>query len=157
MREIQLTQGKFTIVDDEDYEKLKDFKWWYSKIGYAVHTEYISLTQGSNKIYMHRLILETPLNMCCDHINGNRLDNRKCNLRIVTKQQNQWNRSSTGKGSSKHKGVYFSKQKNKWLSKIQKDFKEYHIGFFATENEAVIAYNKKAVELFGEYAKLNII
>lgn len=97
-----------------------------------------------------------------DHINSNPLDNRKSNLRIVTRQQNNWNASKTKvknniKTSSKYKGVYWAGNDNKWRVEITKDCKRYRMGYFKNEEDAARAYNLKASELFGEYAKLNEI
>lgn len=164
---IPLTQGRFAAVSAEDYEYLKQFYWHYSKRGYAC-------ARINNKlVLMHRLILMRKLN-CelspkeqCDHINHNRLDNTRENLRLVSNQQNCFNGSKTKrKCSSKYKGVCFSVQKYKrqdgsmgeystWIAYIKKDRKRFHIGCFKTEKEAAEAYNAQAVILFGEYANLN--
>lgn len=153
MREIQLTQGKFAMVDDEDYEKLNKFNYCYNK-GYAARGR----TIGKNKrdtITMHKDIIFCPEGMEIDHINGNKLDNRKSNLRICTKQQNQWNCSSTKNSTSKYRGVCFDNGTGKWRAGIMKDGKFIHIGRFFSETEAAIAWNEKAIEICGEYARLN--
>ena len=156
MREIKLTTGgKFAIVDDDDYEKINKFKWSYKETGYAIRTEYSPL--GKKKIAMHRFIMKAPKGLQCDHINGNRLDNRKENLRICTSQQNNWNRGKRKNLSSIYRGVHFHKKSNKWTAVIRKGSNVNYLGLFINETDAAIAYNKKAVVLFGEYARLNII
>lgn len=89
MREIKLTQGKFALVDDEDYEKVNRHKWYYHKEGYARRNS--SRHDGKQKVlFMHNLIIDVPEGLYPDHRNGNGLDNRKENLRISTNAQNQW-------------------------------------------------------------------
>lgn len=108
---------------------------------------------------MHRMImgLESGDKREVDHINGDGLDNRKENLRICTKAQNAWNQGprSGKKYRTGYKGITFDKSKNRWMALIQKNRKNYYIGSYQNPCEAALAYNKKATELFGEYAYLN--
>ena len=107
------------------------------------------------KVYLHRLIMGFPKNKIVDHINGNKLDNRKSNLRICTQRQNAWNSIKKELGvSSKYKGVHFYKRTGKWQSSIQAG-KRLHLGFFDTEKEAAKAYDFMAKKLRGEYANTN--
>jgi len=97
-----------------------------------------------------------------DHINGNRLDNRKSNLRFVTNQQNIFNSQKrqliiSGGNPSKYKGVTWMTDRNKWRSRITLDGREFHLGVFESEQEAALAYNKAAIKFYGEYANLNKI
>lgn len=157
--EIKLTQGKIVLVDSKDFEWLNQWKWTYHKTGYAVRNKHIRLgfkKYKSEFIRMHRLITSCPKDMVVDHINHNTLDNRKENLRICTRKQNQQNMNKTvKKTSSIYKGVYFCKQKNKFHSRIKTTNKYFHLGFYINEIEAGKAYDKKAKELFGEFAKIN--
>ncbi|MFE0595423.1 HNH endonuclease [Paenibacillus lactis] len=155
-KEISLSKGKVAIVDDEDYGKLIKLKWHYNR-GYARHSYWESGT--SKSIWMHHVILGVYPNrkLVVDHINGNPLDNRKINLRIVTQQQNLFNKSPSCKSTSKFKGVYWYKARSKWCSKIMLDGRYRHIGYFESEIEAALAYNKAARELFGDCAKLNVV
>ena len=100
--------------------------------------------------------MKCPKNTVVDHINHNTLDNRKCNLRICTHQESMMN-SESRIGRSKYKGVWFSKDKNKWVAELRKNNKKIHIGYFKNEKEAAKAYNKLAIELFGQYVHLNKI
>ena len=90
-----------------------------------------------------------------DHINGDRLDNRRFNLRLCTNQQNQMNKTKRVGSSSRFKGVYFQKTSRKWVAAIQKDRKLKHIGLFSDELDAARAYDAAAKEAFGEFAWLN--
>ena len=90
-----------------------------------------------------------------DHINHNGLDNRKENLRFVTRAQNQQNRRSTKNSSSQYKGVGWHKASNKWRAKIGHKGKQTYLGLFTCEHQAALAYNEKALELWGENALLN--
>lgn len=114
---IQLTQGKWARVDAKDFDWLNQYKWHVLSRNkqYASHTgPYIS-TKRQLTIQMHRMILGLKLHdgKQVDHINGNGLDNRRCNLRICTHSQNHMNRQSHKHSSSKYKGVYWDKQYNK--------------------------------------------
>jgi len=116
MKKIPLTQGKYAIVDDSDYERLNKYKWYVNKIGhswYAVRD--IRLPTGKLKIYMHRFVLGLGKSdkHQIDHINHNGLDNRKANLRIVTRSQNHMN-TITNYGTSKYKGISWHKLSRKW-------------------------------------------
>jgi hypothetical protein len=161
MKKIPLTQGKFAIVDDEDYELLSQRKWCAIKWG----NTFAAITNGQKNIkghpemiYMHRLIigLKKGQRLQVDHINHNGLDNRGCNLRLCTAQQNQWNYTKASNKSSKYKGVCRHKCGG-WTAYINKNKKLIYLGYFKTEIEAAETYNAKAKELFGEFAKLNNI
>jgi hypothetical protein len=155
MKYIKLTQGKHTIVDDEDFEFLNQRKWHYDT-RYATRTQWNKETKKETKIYMHRLILPDVKEV--DHINGNKLDNRKENLRACNRKQNSRNQSTQKrKKSSKYKGVIFDKSRSKWRVELKKNQIRYYVGRFLTEKEAGLAYNEKAKELFGEFARLNVI
>lgn len=146
-------KGKFALVDDEDYEKVIKFKWYLSH-GYVVYQHY--LCKDGKRIYswLHRLVMDAPKGMDVDHINRNKLDNRKQNLRICTHPQNLFNSKDKG-GSSQFKGVAWNKYHKKWQAYIGKDYKKYRLGYFNVEEDAAKAYDLKAKELFGEFAYLN--
>ena len=152
MKEIQLTKGAVTIVDDEDYELLTKWKWHLQTAGYACNKGGV----GKGTVYMHRLILDCPDDMIVDHIDGNRLNNKRENLRIVTYSQNHMNRKVKRKNcTSKFKGVSYDANRGKWRSYIKLDGKFIHLGEFNTEMEAALTYDKAASERFGEYSSLN--
>lgn len=153
MKKIPLTQGKFAVVDDEDFSFLIQWKWHFGNGGYAIRADYSS---GQRVWFrMHRLLIETPSHLMTDHINGNKLDNRKINLRICTNAQNMRNTGLKTNNTSGHKGVSYDKERQKWSSQITFNYKLYHLGRFLTKEEAIIAYNMKAKDLFGEFAYIN--
>lgn len=157
-KEIELTQGKVAIVDDEDYEWLNQWKWCYHKSyngGYAERTDYKNGVQKTIK--MHREIMNATKGQQIDHKNLNRLDNTKENLRICNIQENSFNRKSKGV-TSKYKGVSYSTNGNcKWRARIYCGDKRIHIGYYDNEIDAAKAYNEEAIKLFGEFAWLNEI
>ncbi len=150
---LELTYGKFAIVDAEDYEWLNRYKWhavqegrgWYAK----------TLRRDGMPLAMHRLIAGAPKGLFVDHIDHNGLNNQKTNLRLCTNQQNQQNRKPNRGGTSKYKGVYWHKQHKKYRASICHNKKRLHLGYFKDEIDAAKAYDKKARELFGEFAYLN--
>lgn len=157
MAEIPLTQGKVTLVDKEDYEFLSQWKWFARKNGINWYASRQSKKDdGSPKtINMHSIILNPPKGMEIDHINGDGLDNRRSNLRLCFKFQNQRNSKLRLCSSSGYKGVSFSKDRKKWRADIRIHGKLKNLGFFLSKEEAAIAYNKAAIKEFGEFAKLN--
>lgn len=151
---IALSKGKWAIVDIDDFYILQNKSWHYMTVGYAA--THRSRKLGKPKIiYMHREIMGNPLNKEIDHINNDKLDNRKINLRLVTHSHNMMNYKRNTLGSSKYKGVCWAKEENKWKAQIGFDKVNYHIGYFKSEEEAAKAYDKKAKELFGEFAYIN--
>lgn len=148
---ISLSRSKNTIVDDEDYDSLMQKKWYCSSIGYASRTS----SNPRKEMPMHRAIMNCPEGMVVDHINGNKLDNRKINLRICTHKENI--RNGKGMSHKKYKGAYFSKERSKFYSKIKVNYKSIHLGYFSTEEAAASAYNQAAIKYHGEFAKLNVI
>lgn len=154
MKQIKLTQGKYAIVDDDMFEYLNQWKWSCSSDEYAVR----SGRKVGNKrpyIFMHRLILGTKNEYISDHINGNKLDNRKLNLRFATISENNHNRKLNRNNTSGYKGVYWYKSKGYWRAQVRNNGKRILIGYFKTLKEAVKAYNKVVYKLHGEFAYLN--
>lgn len=150
-KSITLTQGKIALVDEEDFEKLNKHKWCFSS-GYAIYKSW----PGRRNVYMHRVIMNTPDGMQTDHIDGNRLNNRKSNLRIVTSSQNSMNSSCHIGGTSNYKGVSFEKWSKKWKSQIRVEGKNINLGRFKTEEEAAMEYDKAAKKYHGEFARTNL-
>ena len=151
MKCIKLTKGEYTIVDDADYELLKHYKWCCAS-GYAMRGSKLSDGGYGKLIQMHREIMETPKGLFTDHIDGDKLNNRKENLRIVNSSQNAMNSIKKG-SSSKYKGVSFFKRTKRWTAQICPNGQKIHLGYFNTELEASKAYKVKAEELFGSYSK----
>jgi len=154
---IPLTQGKFAKVDPEDYLWLAQFRW-HCKTNinaiYAVRT--ITCAGKSKRIFMHRLIMNTPAHLVCDHINHEGLDNRKNNLRNCTIKQNNANSRSAANASSKYKGVSWSKSRKKWAAYIKKNGTQLFLGHFTSETDAAKTYDEAAKKYHREFANLNL-
>ena len=149
MKKIPLTQGKFALVDDGDYSDLIRFKWQYH-MGYA--------KRGMKCIKMHRQIFKlvnVPPRIEIDHINGNKLDNRRCNLRICNRSQNVKHVSKRKDTKNTYKGVHFVKNRNKWIARIQIDGHRIHSGYYPTQIEAAKRYDQLAKRFHREFAYLN--
>lgn len=147
---IPLTQGKFAIVDAEDYDWLMQWKWCITTNKYAI------THLNGKQAYMHKLILKTE--KMVDHKNRNTFDNRKENLRLCTPAQNQQNRNIPKDNKTGYKGVLIDKSCTKTLTfraSITHKRKSLHLGSYRCAIEAAKAYDKKALELFGEFALTN--
>lgn len=158
MKKIKLTQGKFALVDDEDFEYLNQWKWYFSDTGYAIRKEYIGGGRKNQKqkiIRMHRIINKTPDSFYTDHINSDKLDNRKENLRNSSMLQNNLNTTKRKNCTSKYKGVHWDRLNNKWRVCIDINKRTIHAGRFLSEIEAAKAYNGLAIKYHGKFAKLN--
>jgi hypothetical protein len=158
MKIIRLSRGQTAIVDDIDYTDLSQFKWYLDSQGlYVVHG--IPYNGKQTKESMHRRILGAQPGQDVDHINHNGLDNRRENLRLCTRSQNNANMKKHGSTSSKFKGVVWRKARTKWIAQIihREDHKRRHtyLGSFKNEEDAARAYDRAAKELFGEFALLN--
>lgn len=145
--------GQFVMVDDQDYEKVSNHKWYLAKNGY-VHTTY-KLDGKQIHLLIHRLILNLLHvdKRLVDHKNHNKQDNTRDNIRICTNVQNQRNRMCQNGKTSHYKGVTF--QYKSWRSQIESEGIIYKLGSYHNEIDAALAYDQKARELFGEYACLN--
>jgi hypothetical protein len=150
-RRIPLTRGKFVLVDAEDYYRLVKFRWTASASG---NTFYASRGHNGTTLMMHRAIMGAPKHLVVDHIDHNGLNNRRSNLRLSSLAQNSCNVVSR-KGTSKYKGVHWKRINKKWVASIQLNGKAYHLGCFADEIAAAIAYDEKAKVLHREFACLN--
>lgn len=147
MKRIPLTKGKFAIVDDEDFEELSKHKWNISSKGYACRM--VGNNPGRKQILMHREILRTPKGLFTDHIDGNKSNNQRSNLRFCTAGENMRNRKKYSNNTTGFKGVT---QCGKYISaRIQCDGRVIALGSFSTLKQAAAAYIKAAKELFGEF------
>ncbi len=157
MKYIKLTQGRTTVVDDADYAELMKHKW-YANQRHGIWYAYTNIRTGNKRITisMHRFLLNPPKNMQIDHKNHNGLDNRRCNIRICTHAQNIQNqRRKRGSKTSKYKGVFWNKKESYWYVQIKQNGKKLNLGSFHNEIDAAKTYDKKAKELFGEFANTN--
>jgi hypothetical protein len=146
--------GKFALVDDEDFEKVLNHSWQIDKNKGYVFASF-KINGKWLPIKLHRFLLDNPKGLQVDHINGDKLDNRRENLRVCTHSENlyNWPKSKKRKYSSIYKGVSFNGKK--WLANISKNRHQYYIGSFDKEHWAAMAYDIAAKDLHGQYAYLN--
>jgi hypothetical protein len=158
-RRIPLTQGKYAIVDPDDYERLSRHKWHLQRtkrIFYALRRAKGPERTNGQAVWMHRYIFPPPQGMCIDHINNNGLDNRKANLRLATPAQNARNRRKTAaKTYSKYKGVSYHAGQRKWSAAIRVNGQYKYFGLFKNEIDAAKAYDRAARKHHKEFAVLN--
>lgn len=158
-KQIPLTQGQVAIVDDEDFERVNQFKWhanWNksTKSYYAYGKQRLGIGKRTTML-MHRFILGANKGEKTDHWDHDTLNNTRNNLRICTQSQNNGNlRKRTG-CSSKYKGVYFCKKEHAWNARIRFDGPQIHLGYFRNEENAARAYDVAAIAKWGEFAMLN--
>lgn len=165
MKTIPVGSKLFAIVDDDDFKLICNYRWQFER-GYAKAQVYMGRGEKwqSEKyqykyqhVYMHRLISNAQRGQVVDHANGNRLDNRKCNLRLCSSSENAKNVKGKSRKYSKYKGVTKIKNSDKWQAQITVNYKSVYLGLFAGELEAAQAYNIAALKHFGEFAQLNIL
>lgn len=161
MKEIKLTRGYVAFVDDEDYYTVSMYKWRaLTGRKRSNGSTPVYATRGSNNS-MHRFIMNAKPGQVIDHINGNGLDNRRCNLRYCTQSENNRNQckplvnKNGGRVSSRYNGVVWHSNICKWQAKIKCNGIETIIGNFDSAINAATAYNIWAVMIFGDFAKLN--
>ena len=152
-RYIPLVQGGFAVVDAEDYERLRKYKWYLCQEGNVFYA--FRYTSGA-QIRMHREIMNAPNGVMVDHIDRNGLYNRKSNLRLCSRRENSYNRRGNSRGSSQYKGVFWHKASGKWMARITYNGNNNYLGLYVNERDAARAYDEKAKELFGDYAYLNL-
>jgi hypothetical protein len=155
MKQISLTQGKVAIVDTRYYRVIILLGSW------CLQSNKYAGTRFHGRIWlMHELVMyleygDTPKGKEIDHKNRNGLDNRLCNLRYATSSQNSANKLKRADNTSGYKGVFWHKAAKKWLAQIKYEGTTYYIGLFTSRRAAAYAYNKKHLELAGEFACLN--
>ena len=159
---LESSQGKIrgeTSVDTEDFKRFSNFKWrLLTPTNYVVRSQ---TTNGKKKVLLlHREIMSAPEGMTVDHINGNRLDNTKSNLRLATIAENTRNRGAQKNNTSGYKGVFrksLSCRGKEWRARLNFKKQTINLGSFDSAKEAAIAYNKASLKFHGEFAYLNKI
>jgi len=149
VRRIPLGKGLFATIDAADYDQVRKYRWRAIRNGRKV---YAATRKNGRTVYMHRMLMRPRKGYVVDHIDGNGLNNRRCNLRVCTPAQNLANKAPLG-GTSRFVGVY--RYRDKWVAHVVCQGKHYYVGAFADEVEAAKARDRKAYELHGEYAYLN--
>ena len=153
MRHIPLGRDAVAIVDDADFPWLTSMgSWRLNSSGYGVH--YSTHNGRRRTLYMHRLILKPDPGIQVDHINRNRLDNRRENLRFATRSQNQANKGVQTNNTSDYKGV--SWRKGKWEARIQHEGSRLYLGRFESAKDAALAYDVASRQLYGDFAGCNL-
>lgn len=152
MKTIELSAGRGSVlVSDEDFDWLSRFRWHWCN-GYAYRAEKLFGVQTNYR--MHREIMRALPGELVDHINGNKLDNRRENLRLATHRDNMRNSKAIHKTSA-FKGVSWHTSKNRWRAVIKVNGVSRHVGYFGDERAAAAAYDEAAAIEFGEFARLN--
>ena len=154
---IPLTQNKFAEVDTVDYEMVSAYKWYADqhRNGRWYAARDVKIRGKRKKIYMHKFIIGSVGKKDIDHRNRDGLNNRRSNLRVCTRSQNNQNRIPSSNTSSKYKGVYWSKVARKWMAYIKTEGKRLHLGYHKKEEDAAGFYNMAARLFFGEHARVN--
>ncbi len=155
---VALNHGQHSIIEEESVDKVKGMVWsaeWNNscKRFMAVRWDHSGCT--SQRIIMYRLIMGAKKGEMVDHINHDVLDNRLSNLRIVTHQQNSYNKRLYKNNKSGYPGVNYHTRDGKWQASIGKDGKRIFLGHYATAEEANEAYQKAATKCFGEYKNIS--
>lgn len=150
---INLTRGRIAIVDDRD-AWVADLGWMAKPIKRQSGGFYAYRMRGRTSLYMHRLILDAPAGLLVDHVNGDGLDNRRCNIRLATASQNLMNRKSTS--ATGFRGVEPTYRTAKpWRACLYEGKRRVHLGTFRTVIEAAAAYDRAASAKYGSFAMLN--
>ena len=152
MEKIGLTKGMFAIIDDDDFARVTAHRWNASESNRGYF--YARRLDGKTPVYMHRFIMRFPDGEI-DHINRNKLDNRKENLRLANRSQQLANTVKRKNSEQLYKGV--RRRGNHFQARIMINGETTYIGTFKSEKEAAAAYNKTAIKHFGEFARVNVI
>ncbi len=158
MKKIKLTQGKYALVDDCDYEMLSQYNWHVKRFQYVLYAARQSRIGGKQTtLRMHRLLVNAPKGMEVDHIDGDGLNNQRSNLRIVTHSQNQMNKPKQSRNTSGFKGVYWDKTHKKWKAYITSDGVQKNLGSFKSREDAHQARSQASIAYHKEFAHVELL
>ena len=152
-KHIQLKHGA-AIVDEQDFDRINQYKWRSSFVGKA-KTPYATSSHFGRTVYMHRLVMNAPKETVIDHIDGNGLNNSRDNLRFVTYSQNNMNQPIRCDNTSGHKGINWCKDREKYQVYINIDRKRKSLGRYKTLEEAIYVRDQAVKSHYGEYARDN--
>ena len=152
MKEINLTQGKIALVDDADYELAKTHKWCARK---SRNLYYASAKISGKNVSLHAFLLASPKNSEIDHVDGNGLNNQRLNLRICSHMENMANQKQHRDSKSPYKGISRAQHCDRWAAQLFFQGRKLYLGLFKDPIDAAKAYDAKAKELFGSFARLN--
>lgn len=156
MCKFALDKGKSTLVDGQDAHLLREYSWHASPMGRNWYVVASKTANGKKRtLLLHRLITGAPHGVEVDHINGDGLDNRRCNLRLCNHAENLRNSRRSSANRSGFKGVHWHNASGKWRAQIQCLSVRRHLGLFDSISDAVAAYNAAAFEVHGEFARVN--
>jgi len=136
MKKIPLSKEKYAVVDDDDFNYLSQYKWSFDRYAYRT----VKKDGKRTTVRMHRLIMNAPDGLDVDHINHDKLDNRRSNLRVCSRSYNIRNKTKNHNLTSKYKGVSYDKGRKKWCAFICVNYKKSNLGRFNSEIEAHKAY-----------------
>lgn len=155
MPQIELSNGQAALVDADDYERVKNFTWTISPIGNTRYLMNRKMVKGkSTCIFIHRMLLSAEPHQLVDHINGDGLDNRRCNLRIANKAQNSMNSKKRSDNTSGFRGVAFVPKANRYQAKLHFEGRRITSRFCKTAIEAAEAYKSLAIKHYGDFVRL---
>ena len=152
--EIPLTQGQVALIDDGDYERINQYKWWAQKDSRTGKFYAMGWVNG-NRVLLHRFIMDAPPGTEVDHIDGNGLNCQRDNLRLASHLNNMRNRGKGNNNTSGYKGVSPYKRDENYLAHINVDGVKHNLGYFDTAEEAALVHDDAARKYHGEFANLN--
>lgn len=155
VREIVLTRVRVAIVDAADYAEVSKHRWYCKANGDYAIRNIVTASGKRTSQFLHRFIAVAPADFQVDHINGNTLDNRRCNLRLATHAENLWNRGAQRNNTSGHKGVFLHRRSGLWTSRLYANGKMIHLGYFKSKDAAAVAYASAVTIHHGEFAKVS--
>jgi hypothetical protein len=138
-----------------DYEWLSRWKWRLNADGYVVRDRYVGKSRGPGKVFLSRLIMQPSQRMEVVYLNGNRLDNRRANLRECTRSEKQTHGKLYDNNRSGYRGVSWRRQQGRWIAQIQVNNRKMYLGLFSDRDQAARAYNQAARKYYGDLARLN--
>lgn len=151
--ELTLRSGQIVRFDDADAALVLSYRWHAHPAGKTVYARgYTGKRRAAPLVYMHRLLMAPKATQEVDHRSGDGLDNRRGNLRLCTRGQNNANRHILQTKTSNHKGVHFEQWSSRWRAEVNHEGKRYTLGRFDSEESAAAAYREAATRLFGEFA-----